>query len=311
MYNIKSSNQVNRTPSSFNKASVTKVYNGYFDKIKYYPYLQTSNLVQNSFLWQKWNQDLNDRRHFYNDLLSDIRSYAISKYNLELQPVERSNASRYGFFYQIDTNVQFSSVKRRRVNFFTYRKFRFNQLRLFYTTCNQRQFKNLYKNYSFIKKRVLDQFLVSLEGRLEFFLQRTQFFPSKYYIKQYLNHHGVLVNGYLVRDKNWILKPWDIVSIPKSQHVKLFRSLKSRLSIVKANKLPIFNSSASKKSFFKKMTSLNISPLFSVNFLMPIPRYIEVDYVLLEAMFIRNPSVDEVILPFNSEVDVSNRSYYK
>ena len=66
-----------------------------------------------------------------------------------------------------------------------------------------------------------------------------------------------------------------------------------------------------KKSLFRKFSSLNLSPLFSLNFLTNHPRYLEVDYVLLEAMFIRYPTLKELILPQNSEISGNNRSYYK
>ena len=122
-------------------------------------------------------------------------------------PSARSRPSVHKGLYHIDSSNTNVTIRRKKVNFFTYRKFRFNQLRLFYTTCNQHQFKRLYNNYNYIKKSVLDHFLLSLEGRLEFFLYRINFFPSKYFIRQFLHHHGVLVNGYLVRDKNYILKP--------------------------------------------------------------------------------------------------------
>lgn len=102
-----------------------------------------------------------------------------------------------------------------------------------------------------------------------------------------------------------------MVSIPKSQHLRIFDLLKTRTALLRDVQMPNITTSSSKKALFKKFSVLNISPIFSLNFFMNYPRYMEVDYVLLEALFIRNPSKEEVLVPFNSEIDSSNRSYYK
>ncbi len=72
-----------------------------------------------------------------------------------------------------------------------------------------------------------------------------------------------------------------------------------------------FNTLKVNKTLFKKFSVLNISPLLSLNFFTNYPRYMEVDYVLLEAMFIRNPSFKEVQIPGDSELSPDNRSFYK
>lgn len=284
---------------------------GFFEKNKYFSYNSTVS-VDHSFLWQQWVNSLSGKRDFYLEMQADLKNSLLQvNPDLTLEKNTRVNYLTKNFYYQLDNLPKQVYRKRRKVNFFTYRRFRFNQLRLFYTTCNQKQFKNLYLNYSFIKKRVLDYFLISLEGRLEFFLYRLNFFPSKGFIRQFINHHGVLVNGFIVRNKNYILKPFDKVSIPKGQYSQIFALLKQRVESLCMFELPRLSNKKTKKELYVKLSRLNISPLYSLSFFFNYPRYIEVDYVLLEAMFIRYPNVRELLLPTNSEVDVTNRSYYK
>ncbi len=156
-------------------------------------------------------KSLNDRKDFFDARKKVfLKSLEVNYPHLDIKSLGKPSSDYISAnigTYQLTAVSKINTLKRKRSNFFTYRKFRFNQLRLFYTTCNQRQFKNLYNNYNYIKKGVLDHFLLSLEGRLEFFLFRTNFFPSKYFIRQYLSHHGVLVNGYKVYNKNYLLKP--------------------------------------------------------------------------------------------------------
>lgn len=283
----------------------------FFEKNKYFSYNSPIS-VDHSFLWQQWVNSLSAKRDFFIEIQSGLKeSLALINPDISLERSNRVNYLTKNFYYQLDNLPKQVYRKRRKVNFFTYRRFRFNQLRLFYTTCNQKQFKNLYLNYSFVKKRVLDYFLISLEGRLEFFLYRLNFFPSKGFIRQFINHHGVLVNGFLVRNKNYILKPFDKVSLPRGQYSKIFSLLKSRVENLCFLALPRLSNKKVKKELYSKMSRLNISPLYSLSFFFNHPRYIEVDYVLLEAMFIRYPNVKELLLPTNSEVDVTNRSYYK
>jgi ribosomal protein S4 len=309
-FDIRNNNNTNiRLFLSDNKLKAPPVFPQYFEKLKYYPQVH-QNKIDHSFLWQKWMQELNSKNEYYSQLQRNIAGLPEKSTGVTTNNQSRFLLSQKGLYHINSSNIN-TNVRRKKVNFFTYRKFRFNQLRLFYTTCNQRQFKHMYNNYNYIKKSVLDHFLLSLEGRLEFFLYRINFFPSKYFIRQFLQHHGVLVNGYLVRDKNYILKPWDRVGLPRGQYNKVFSLLKDRTAVLRYNEFLKVSKLAVKKSLFRKFSSLNLSPLFSLNFLTNYPRYLEVDYVLLEAMFIRYPTLKELVLPPNSEISNTNRSYYK
>lgn len=120
--------------------------------------------------------------------------------------------------------------------------------------------------------------MLLLEGRLEFFLTRINFVPTKYFAKQVMTNKGIIISDKIVTDKNYVLKPFEILSISPEQFPFLFFSLLDRLS----------------------------SGRVVINY----PSYIEVDYTLLQAAFIKYPAPKEIILPVSIEMDMSNRTPY-
>ena len=133
------------------------------------------------------------------------------------------------FFYTLDTpKVQHRT---KRVKFIMYSHSRVNKFRLFFTTSTQKQFQQLCLQNNYLKKNNLFTFLFFLETRLEFVLYRNNFVPSKYFARQLLKLHGVLLQpkGVLCKKRNVNLKIFDSVVFPNFIFARIFYFLKFRL----------------------------------------------------------------------------------
>jgi len=97
-------------------------------------------------------------------------------------------------------------------------------------------------------------------------LVRINFFPTVYFSRQFIKHNKILVNNKICSFSSYQLKLKDIVSL--HQTIFFFQY------------------------FFLKKLLLN--NLIFYNF----PIYIEVDYSLLIAQFIRKPGFNEILIPY-------------
>lgn len=95
---------------------------------------------------------------------------------------------------------------------------RVNKFRLFFTTSTQTQFQKLCLTNAFLTKNNLFTFLFFLETRMEFVLYRNNFVPSKYFARQLLKLHGVVIQptARLCKDRNRNLKRFDSIIFPSS-----------------------------------------------------------------------------------------------
>ena len=133
------------------------------------------------------------------------------------------------FFYTLDTpKVQHRT---KRVKFIMYSHSRVNKFRLFFTTSTQKQFQQLCLQTNYLKKNNLFTFLFFLETRLEFVLYRNNFVPSKYFARQLLKLHGVLLQpkGILCKKRTVNLKMFDSLAFPDFIFARIFYILKFRL----------------------------------------------------------------------------------
>lgn len=188
---------------------------------------------------------------------------------------KRWKASRF-YYRVVESKQNFKRTKR--WSFIQYSHNRLNKFRLYYSTSTQNQFSHLLTKFNTLKKNVISHFLMLLEGRLEFFLFRINFAPTTYFARQLIRNKGVSVNNKLVLSRNHILKPHECVSISSNQFNVVFSSIKRRLL---SNKI-----------------------------LLNVPIYSEVDFVLLNAMLIKYPSPQEIILPLSMEYDLNNRKLH-
>ena len=133
------------------------------------------------------------------------------------------------FFYTLDTpKIQHRT---KRAKFITYSHMRVNKFRLFFTTSTQKQFQQSCLQTNFLKKNNIFTFLFSLETRIEFVLYRNNFVPSKYFARQLLKLHGILIQpkAYLCKTRSTHLKHFEIISFPEPLFSRIFYILKLRL----------------------------------------------------------------------------------
>ena len=96
---------------------------------------------------------------------------------------------------------------------------------------NKQKFKSFYGNlsYSILKKEyvhikkknsfnIIDRLIISLEKRLDIFLYRVGLFSTIFEAKQAINHNKLKVNGIIVSNGNYKLKPGDYINIPENNN---------------------------------------------------------------------------------------------
>lgn len=116
--------------------------------------------------------------------------------------------------FRLEKGFKQKNTKRKKIKtFLDYSHLRFHKFRLHYTTLGYKQFQHLFDQLQHFKKNVLGNVISTLELRLEYFLYRINFAPSKYFSRQYIKHGGFLVNQRLTYNRNYILKNHDCISI--------------------------------------------------------------------------------------------------
>jgi ribosomal protein S4 len=118
-----------------------------------------------------------------------------------------------------------------------------------------------------------------LEARLDNFLFRLNFLPSIYFTKRFIKNGNVFVNNQKITFDSYLLSFNQIVSLNKRYFKYIYCSLKSRLK--------------------KRLVLLNY------------PDFAEVDYKLLTAMLIRNPTVKSLTRPVSFELYTKYLTYNK
>jgi ribosomal protein S4 len=108
-------------------------------------------------------------------------------------------------------------------------------------------------------------FFLALEGRLETFLLRLNFFPSIYFIKRFILSGNVFVDNKVINYPSHFLGFNQIVSINKKYFKLVYRYLKFSLKTHKV--------------------------------LLNHPPFVEIDYKLLVAMLIKNPDLLSLTMP--------------
>lgn len=116
--------------------------------------------------------------------------------------------------FRLEKGFKQKNVKRKKVKtFLDYSHLRFHKFRLHYTTLGYKQFQQLFSYLQHFKKNIVGNVIATLELRLEYFLYRINFAPSKYFSRQYIKHGSFLVNNRIIYNRNYILKEHDVVSV--------------------------------------------------------------------------------------------------
>lgn len=105
-----------------------------------------------------------------------------------------------------------------------------------------------------------------MESRLDILLYRTNLFKSIFFVKQFIKHRGVLVNGLCLSETNYQVRVGDIILIPGHIYKKFYQH------------------------FLKKLKRNRI--------LTNVPKYVEINYQMGAFTIIKIPRGGEISYPF-------------
>jgi len=165
------------------------------------------------------------------------------------------------------------------------------KLRAFYGNLSENKFSSFYKQAKRAKGNTGVNFLKLLERRLDTTLFRMRFSNTFEEIQQFITHKHILVNGKIVNSPSYILKDGDIISVKKESFEfiqgRVLDSFKQALNLSNDSKI-----SPNFLSYYLKQNKL----LFS-------PDFIEIDYNILEGVYIQSPLFDQLIYPFKVDLN--------
>jgi len=87
------------------------------------------------------------------------------------------------------------------------------RMKFYYGNISEKQFYNTFKLASRMKCDASENFIGTLESRLDAVVYRANFVPTVFSARQFVNHKHVLVNGKVVNIPSYRLKVGDIVQV--------------------------------------------------------------------------------------------------
>jgi small subunit ribosomal protein S4 len=147
------------------------------------------------------------------------------------------------------------------------------KLRNFYGNISEKTFKATY-----IKSKLKNNFVGLLESRLDTVLYRMGFVSTVFAARQFISHGSVVVNGLRADVKSASLKTGDFLEITTKAWPRTFDELDER--------------------FKDKEQTLH-----------PLPRHLEVNYSVLKAVFLGEPSLTETSYGSRMNVDLVKEFY--
>ena len=154
-------------------------------------------------------------------------------------------------------------------------------LRAFYGNCSEKEFLSTYKKAKTLKGNTSVNFLKLLEQRLDTVLFRMRYANTFEEVRQFIIHKHILVNDQIVNTPSFLVKANDKISIKKGS----FNFIKNR---VKNNLEDYLNLKEQNNSI------RNLDELLNKNKLFISPDYIEMNYNILEGIFIKSPVLEEI-----------------
>ncbi len=181
------------------------------------------------------------------------------------------------FFYSV--HIAAPRKKKKKKSLFALKHMYYKKISYFF---GFKKISSFFKPYNTARKLWgRNQFAVflMLEAKLDNFLFRLNFLPSVYFIKKFIKNGNVFVNNKKITFDSYLLEFSQLVSINKRYFKYVYCSLKSRLK--------------------KRLVLLNH------------PDFAEVDYKLLTAMLIRNPTPRSLTRPVSFELYTKYLTYNK
>ncbi len=87
------------------------------------------------------------------------------------------------------------------------------RMKFYYGNISEKQFYNTFKLAYRMKGDVSENFVATLESRLDAVIYRANFVPTVFSARQFINHKHILVNGKCVNIPSYRLKVGDIVQV--------------------------------------------------------------------------------------------------
>ena len=159
-------------------------------------------------------------------------------------------------------------------------------LRAFYGNCSEKEFIKTYKKAKVTKGNTGVNFIKLLEQRLDTVLFRMRFANTFEEVRQYITHKHILVNGEIVNSPTYFIKSGDRISVRDTSfnfiYQRILNSFKESLNI-KTNENKIINS--------------ELKDIVKQNKLLFTSDYIEINYNILEGLFIKSPELNNIVYP--------------
>ena len=169
-------------------------------------------------------------------------------------------------------------------------------LRMFYGNIKEKKLRQIYKEAKCFKGDQILNFIRLLESRLDVVLFRLRFSNSFNEIHQMISHKHILVNGKIVNSNGFILSPGDHITVNEKSFDIVYKN--------------IFNSLKNYLRLKDKEEQLSIPSFLEKHSLGLTPNYLEVNYTILEGVFLYSPTLEEIKYPSYIDYD-SILEYYK
>jgi len=184
----------------------------------------------------------------------------------------------YKFFFLKHTRSYKKKVKKQ--SFFCELSNSKKIIKIFYLNLKEKRLKKMFLFSKCSPFYSIDKFVSLLEARIDTVLYRSCFVSSPKESKFYVSRKCILVNGRIVEGCNFILRKNDIIQF-------------------------------SKNFFFGDHNVYIVKNLFLQNiFLRPIPSHLEIDFQLLQVIFLWEPRLLDCYFPINVDMNHLLRFYY-
>jgi len=176
-------------------------------------------------------------------------------------------------------SIKVASQKNGRLSFYN-RLIKSKQcLKIFYTNMSESIFSKSFKAFVKAKAKILDNFVSFTESRLDIILYRVGFVSSLHQARQFINHGHIVVNS-------------------KSKNLTASTKVKNS-SLICMHKYNIF-------ILLKKVIYMNLIRYLCNRSTVS---YLEVNYKLLDIIFLWDPDFKSVFFPVNTKYTLISRFY--
>ena len=160
-------------------------------------------------------------------------------------------------------------------------------LRAFYGNCSEKEFIKAYKKAKMTKGNTGINFIKLLEQRLDTVLFRMRFANTFEEVRQFITHKHILVNGKIVNSPTYPITSGDCISVRETSfdfvYNRILNSFESYLNIKNQD----------------NKVSVPVNDIVKKNQLLLLPDYIDVNYNILEGIFIKSPNLESIVYPCN------------